>query len=44
MAAILSPLNIYKYNQKTKIPLKPKIGYTPTRALWEYVFVAPSDG
>jgi hypothetical protein len=30
MAAILSPLIIYGDSQKTKIPLKPKLGYTPT--------------
>jgi hypothetical protein len=31
MAAILSPLSIYGDNQKTKIPLKSKLGYTPTK-------------
>jgi hypothetical protein len=31
MAAILSPLSIYGDIQKTKIPLKPKLGYTPTK-------------
>jgi hypothetical protein len=28
---ILSPLSIYGDNWKTKIPLKPKLGYTPTK-------------
>jgi hypothetical protein len=31
MAAILSPLSIYGDSQKTKISLKPKLGYTPTK-------------
>jgi hypothetical protein len=31
MAAILSPLSIYGDSRKTKIPLKPKEGYTPTK-------------
>jgi hypothetical protein len=31
MATILSPLSIYGDSQKTKIPLKPKLGYTPTK-------------
>jgi hypothetical protein len=31
MAAILSPLSIYGDNRKTKIPLNPKLGYTPTK-------------
>jgi hypothetical protein len=31
MAAILSPLSIYGDSRKTKIPLKPKLGYTPTK-------------
>jgi hypothetical protein len=30
MAAILSPLSIYGDSRKTKIPLKPKVGYMPT--------------
>jgi hypothetical protein len=35
MAAILSPLSIYGDNRKTKIPLKPKLGYTPTQGTLE---------
>jgi hypothetical protein len=31
MAAILSPLGLYGGNLKTKIPLRPKLGYTPTK-------------
>jgi hypothetical protein len=31
MDVILSPLSIYGDSQKTKIPLKPKLGYTPTK-------------
>jgi hypothetical protein len=31
MVAILSPLSIYGDNRKTKILLKPKVGYTPTK-------------
>jgi hypothetical protein len=31
MATILSPLIIYGDSQKTKIPLEPKLGYTPTK-------------
>jgi hypothetical protein len=31
MAAILSPLSIYGDNRKTKTPLKPKLGHTPTK-------------
>jgi hypothetical protein len=31
MDAILSPLSIYGDNWKTKIPLKSKLGYTPTK-------------
>ena len=31
MVAILSPLGLYGGNRKTKIPLKPKLGYTPTK-------------
>jgi hypothetical protein len=31
MAAILAPLSIYADSRKTKIPLKPKLGYTPTK-------------
>jgi hypothetical protein len=30
MAVVLSPLSIYGDSRKTKIPLKPKLGYTPT--------------
>jgi hypothetical protein len=29
--AILSPLSIYGDSRKTKIPLKPELGYTPTK-------------
>jgi hypothetical protein len=35
MAAILSPVSIYRNNWKTKIPLKPKLGYTPTKGTLE---------
>jgi hypothetical protein len=31
MAAILSPLGLYGGNLKTKLPLRPKLGYTPTK-------------
>jgi hypothetical protein len=31
MAAILSPLGLYGGSGKTKIPLKPKLGYMPTK-------------
>jgi hypothetical protein len=31
MAAILSPLSLYGDSRKIKIPLKPKLGYTPTK-------------
>jgi hypothetical protein len=31
MAAILSPLSLYGDSRKTKIPLKPKLGYTSTK-------------
>jgi hypothetical protein len=31
MAAILSPLSLYGDNRKTKIPLKLKLRYTPTK-------------
>jgi hypothetical protein len=44
MAAILSPLSIYGDNWKTKIPLKCKLGYTPTKGTLGICLVAPSDG
>jgi hypothetical protein len=31
LAAILSPLGLYGGNQKSKIPLRPKLRYTPTK-------------
>jgi hypothetical protein len=40
----LSPLSLYGDSRKTKIPLKLKLRYTPTKGTLEYVFVAPSDG
>jgi hypothetical protein len=41
---ILSPLGLYGGKLKSKIPLRPKLRYTPPRELWEFVFIAPSDG
>jgi hypothetical protein len=43
MAAILSPHGLYGGNRKSKIPLINR-DTSPQRALWEFVFIEPSDG
>jgi hypothetical protein len=43
MDDILSPLGYMEATRKTKLPLRPKLGYTPTKGTLEIVFVTPSD-